>query len=143
MLGLPSKKLKLAWLVSFLMFTGPCGCESHQPGSSLLTEGHKPEGNPGPSSSLTLGTSFTALCLLSVLTQECVLGRTYPWAVCCGALCCSGHFKRLGIFHCCRKNCGSGWCQKFWLFFVCLFNFLFILCGLHIMQLSPIPLPVP
>lgn len=61
MLGLPRKKLKLAWLVSFFMFTGPRGCESQQSASSLLTEGHKPEAIPGPSSSLTLGTSFTAL----------------------------------------------------------------------------------
>lgn len=47
-----------------------CGGESQQPASSLLTEGHKPEAIPGASSSLTPGTSFTALRLLSVLSEE-------------------------------------------------------------------------
>lgn len=48
------------------------GCESQQPASFLLAEGHKPEAIPDASSSLTPGTSFTALRLLSVLSEECV-----------------------------------------------------------------------
>lgn len=142
------KKLKLAWLVSFLMFTCPCGCEYQQPASSLLRKGHTPEAIPGSSSSLTLGTSFTALCLLSMLTQECapsgkdlsvgclLWSPVLQWPL-------QGTSRGSAFFTAAGKNVALVGVRSSGCLFVCLFNILFILCGLHIMQLSPIHLPVP